>query len=266
MRKLHDKFLSGYIAVRALPGSPMYAGNDKEIIDKAVQEADIYKENGVDSLFLENDHDLPYIKTPLPKQAIKLLIKIAKKVRNNFNGPIGIQVLEANNIQALEIAVESDLDYLRVEGFVFAHIGGAGLIEGCAGELLREREKLGANHIKVFADVKKKHTSHSLTSDLDIVDEINQAQFFLADGIIITGKFSGKKPNTEDLIKAKKATKLPVIIGSGMSVDNIEECFPLADGFLVGSTFRKNGEFLEDIDTKRLKKFVKKINQLRDKL
>jgi len=34
----------------------------------------------------------------------------------------------------------------------------------------------------VFGDVKKKHCSHALTGDLDIVDELKQAEFFLVDG------------------------------------------------------------------------------------
>ena len=46
-------------------------------------------------------------------------------------------MLEAANEAALEIAHAADLDFLRVEGYVFAHVGGAGLIEGCAGKLLR---------------------------------------------------------------------------------------------------------------------------------
>jgi predicted TIM-barrel enzyme len=42
------------------------------------------------------------------------------------------------------------------------------------------------------------------------------------------------------LIKAKSATKLPVLIGSGMTAENIEEYLPLADGFIVGFYFRRN--------------------------
>jgi predicted TIM-barrel enzyme len=47
----------------------------------------------------------------------------------------------------------------------------------------------------VFADVKKKHGSHSLTIDLDIKDEIMQAEFFLADGVIVTSQFTGLHPD-----------------------------------------------------------------------
>ena len=115
---------------------------------------------------------------------------------------------------------------------------------------------MNAEHIKVFADVKKKHGSHSLTIDLDIKDEIRQAEFFLADGVIVTSQFTGLNPEKNDLIKAKEATRLPVLIGSGMNVDNIAEYLPLADGFIVGSYFRKDGKFLEKLEAERLNKFM----------
>jgi len=240
-----------------LPGSPLYDGNDQKVIDQALADLEIYKEAGVDSILLENDHDLPYIQPPLDEKGIALMTEIVKELRERFDGPIGIQMLEAANITSLEIAAEADLDYIRVEAFVFAHVGGSGIINGSAGKILRRRKERKAEHIKVFADVKKKHGSHSLTIDLDIKDEIMQAEFFLADGVIVTSQFTGINPDKNDLIKAKSATKLPVLIGSGMTAENIQDYLPLADGFIVGSYFRKDGKFLEKLEPERLNKFMR---------
>jgi membrane complex biogenesis BtpA family protein len=255
-RALPSKFLAAMIAVLPLPGSPLYKGNDQRVIDQALADLDIYKKAGVDSIIFENDHDLPYIQPPLDEKAIALMTAICKEARKRFNGPIGVQMLEAANIESLEIAAEAGLDYIRVEAFVFAHVGGSGIINGSAGKILRRRKELNAEHIKVFADVKKKHGSHSLTIDLDIKDEIMQAEFFLADGIIVTSQFTGLNPDKSDLVKAKDATRLPVLIGSGMNVDNIAGYLPLADGFIVGSYFRKDGKFLEKLEPGRLDKFM----------
>src|SRR5580765_1439078 len=189
--------------------------------------------------------------------------RIAREVRVRFSGPIGIQMLEAANETALEIACEADLDFVRVEGYVFAHVGGAGLIEGCAGKLLRRRKELGCEHIKVFGDVKKKHCSHALTGDLDTLDEIKQAEFFLVDGVIITGARTTEPPSIPELRRVKKQTHVPVIIGSGMTTQNIKSYFPLADGFIVGSTFREGGKFLGRLDPKRLEFFMKHFRLLR---
>ena len=255
-RILPAKFLAAMIAVLPLPGSPLYDGDDQKVIDQALADLEVYKEAGVDSILLENDHDLPYIQPPLDEKGVDLMKKIAKEVRGRFDGPIGVQMLEAANLTSLEIAAEADLDYIRVEAFVFAHVGGSGIINGSAGKILRRRKELKAEHIRVFADVKKKHGSHSLTIDLSIQDEIRQAEFFLADGVIVTSQFTGINPDKNDLVKAKSATKLSVLIGSGMTAENIKAYLPLADGFIVGSYFRKDGKFLEKLEPERLNKFM----------
>ncbi|HSU56683.1 MAG TPA: BtpA/SgcQ family protein [Candidatus Dormibacteraeota bacterium] len=256
MRSLPDKFLAAMIAVLPLPGAPRYGGHPKRIIQQALSDLAHYRDVGVDVIILENSHDLPYIKPPLPKEAIKVMKELARAIREGFKGPIGIQMLEAANETALEIAHEADLDFLRVEGYVFAHIGGAGLIEGCAGKLHRKRKELGCEHIKIFGDLKKKHCSHALTADLDIVDELKQAEFFLIDGVIVTGQRTTEPPSIPELKRVRKNAHVPIVLGSGITAQNLKTYFPLADGFIVGSTFRKNGDFLGALERKRLDAFM----------
>ena len=256
MRPLPDKFLAAMIAVLPLPGAPRYQGDDERILAHVLSDLAHYREAGVDALVLENSHDLPYIKPPLPAAAVDLMRHIAREVRANFAGPVGIQMLESANETALEIAHAADLDFVRVESYVFAHVGGAGLVEGCAGQLLRRRKSLGCEQIKIFADVKKKHCSHALTGDLDIMDEVKQAEFFLVDGVIVTGARTTEPPNQAELRRVKKNARVPLIIGSGMTAENIREYLPLADGFIVGSTFREGGRFLGALEPARLEKFL----------
>jgi uncharacterized protein len=263
MRQLPDKFLAAMIAVLPLPGAPRYAGNQKQIIDHALSDLNLYRAAGVDAVVLENSHDLPYIKPPLPGPAVTLMTRIAREVRKHFSGPVGLQMLEGANQTALEIAYAADLDFLRVEGYVFAHVGGAGLIEGCAGHLLRRRRELGCEHIKVFSDVKKKHCSHALTGDLDILDEVKQAEFFLTDGIIVTGARTTEPPQAIELRRVKRHAKVPVVIGSGLTPQNLRSYFALADGFIVGSTFRERGQFLGRLEKRRLDAFMKVFCSLR---
>ncbi len=257
MRPFPEKCLAAMIAVRALPGAPRYDGDDRAIVREALSDLDHDIAAGVDAIVLENSHDLPYIKPPLPAQAVALMTRIARAVRQRFDGPVGIQMLEAANETALEIALAAGLDFLRVEGYVFAHIGGAGLIEGCAGKLLRQRKKLGGEHIKIFGDVKKKHCSHALTGDLDITDVVKQSEFFLVDGVIVTGPRTGESPDLGELKRVKKTARVPVLIGSGLTPANIASYLPLADIFIVGSTLREGGNFLGKLDPARLAKFVR---------
>jgi predicted TIM-barrel enzyme len=49
-----------------------------------------------------------------------------------------------------------------------------------------------------------------------------------------------------------------------MTAGNIQEYLPLADGFIVGSYFRKDGKFLETLEPERLNQFMKAFVSARD--
>lgn len=262
-RPLPEKALVAMIAVLPLPGAPRYAEDDVRIVEQAAADLEAYKEAGVDCILLENSHDLPYIKPPLPAAAIDLMEHIAHEARRHFKGPIGLQLLEAANEQALELAHRARLDFLRVEGYVFAHVGGAGLIEGCAGRLHRLRAQRECRHLRIFGDIKKKHCSHALTADLDIVDVLRQAEFFLADGVVVTGARTGAQPDVVELRQVQDAARVPVWVGSGMTPENLDRFLPHADGFIVGSTFRKDGAFLGRLEPDRLRRFVDRFRAVR---
>ncbi|GIX50126.1 MAG: BtpA protein [Limisphaera sp.] len=252
------------VALQPLPGSPLHAGSHRAILERALADAHLYQRAGVDALLIENSYDLPYTQPPLPGPAIRLVTRIARELRSLFPGPIGIQLLEAANETALEIAAETDLDFLRVEGYVFAHVGGAGIIQGCAGRLLRLRRRLRAEHIRIFADLKKKHCAHALTADLDIVDELKQAEFFLADGVIVTGPRTGEAPALQELHRVRRHAHVPVWIGSGITPTNLPRYFKEADGFIVGSAFRTGGDFFGSTDPERLRAFLETWRRCRD--
>lgn len=53
--------------------------------------------------------------------------------------------------------VVKGLDFIRAEGFVFSHVADEGFLDACAGDLLRYRKQIGADHVQIFTDIKKKH-------------------------------------------------------------------------------------------------------------
>ncbi len=65
-----------------------------------------------------------------------------------------------------------------------------GWIDACAGPLLRYRRQIGGSNIAVFCDIKKKHSAHAVTQDVDIAETARAAAFFRADGVIITGSIT----------------------------------------------------------------------------
>ena len=252
-----DATLIGMIHVGALPGTPLNALPLTELIRLAREEALTYRDSGIDAIMIENMHDRPYIKGGVGPEITAAMTAIAYEVKLASQLPCGIQILAGANREALSVALAADLEFIRTEGFVFAHIADEGLIESDAGELLRFRRKIGAENVQILTDIKKKHSSHALTSDLDIGETAKAAAYFLSDGLIITGRHTGEEPNVADFEMARSgAPDLPLIAGSGITAENCNTYLGLADALIVGSSLRVEGNWQYPVDPRRVEALV----------
>lgn len=256
------KPIIGMIHVDALPGTPNFKGSIKDIINKAINEAQIYLDAGINSIIIENMHDVPYLNRKVGPEITSLMSIIGYEIKNKTNFPIGIQILAGANKEALACAKSAGIDFIRAEGFVFAHVADEGIINSDAGELLRYKKNIDAKDILIFTDIKKKHSSHNLTADVSIEETAKAAEFFLSDGIILTGTSTGKEADLNELKAVKKISKLPVIIGSGITEMNVESYLPFCDAMIVGSFFKENGNWKNKVEKKRVELFMKKVNSL----
>ena len=102
---------------------------------------------------------------------------VALAVRSDCRLPLGVQVLAGANKEAVAVAHAAGLEFVRVEGFAFAHVADEGIMEACAGELLRFRKHIGAEKVQIWADIKKKHASHALTADVGVGETAGAAEF-----------------------------------------------------------------------------------------
>ncbi|HON44421.1 MAG TPA: BtpA/SgcQ family protein [Planctomycetota bacterium] len=251
-----EKSVIGMIHVPALPGTPKSKMNMQQIVEHCVQETLLYKQCGLQYIMIENMHDIPYMNRKVAPEIVAAMTQIAIQVRSHFEGYIGIQILAGANKEALAVAHCAHLDFIRAEGFVFGHVADEGYIDSCAGELLRYRKFIGAERIVILTDIKKKHSSHAITSDIDIADTAHAAEFFLSDGVIVTGTATGNEPDLHELKIVKKAVKIPVLLGSGITPENIEKYLPYADGFIIGSYFKKDGYWENELEKNRILKLM----------
>lgn len=244
------------VHLQALPGTPLYQGSVKGVIEAAIREATLYKEAGLDGIMLENMHDTPYLKREVGHEISTIMSIIGYEVKKSTGLPIGLQILAGANKAALAAAHSAGLDFIRAEGFVFGHLADEGLIESDAGALLRYRKMIEAEDILILTDIKKKHSAHALTSDVDIVETAQGAAFFRSDGLVITGSSTGKAADLEEVKTVKQATNLPILIGSGINPDNAQSYLNICDGLIVGSWFKKDGYWANPIDPQKVKSMV----------
>jgi len=255
------KPIIGMIHVGALPGTPGSRLALPKIIAEAVREARIYREAGLDGVALENMHDTPYLRGAVGPEIVSAMSLIGHAVKTEFRGVTGIQILAAANREAVAVAHAAGLDWVRVEGFAFAHVADEGFINSCAAELLRYRKQIGADAVSIWADIKKKHSSHAITADISLGETAHAAEFMRADAVIVTGPVTGRPPSPADVEEAKAHSALPVLLGSGVDAKNFREFLPTADGFIIGSAFKRGGHWKNPVDAVAVKKFIRIVEK-----
>jgi uncharacterized protein len=259
-----DRALIGMVHVQALPGTPGHSMPLREVIERAVSEAKLLHEAGFDAIMLENMHDVPYLQREVGPEIVASMTAVATAVRAIVVGPLGVQILAGANHAALAVAHAVGAQFIRAEGFVYASVADEGLMSDAdAGPLLRYRRTIGAEGVRVLADIRKKHCAHAITGDLDIGQYAKAAEFFGADGVIVTGVATGQPIRIDDLGCARVATRLPLIVGSGVTPDSVAGLFAYADALIVGSWYKKDGVWSNDSDAKRVRELVKAVDMAR---
>ncbi|HEV7890334.1 MAG TPA: BtpA/SgcQ family protein [Pyrinomonadaceae bacterium] len=258
------KPLVGVIHVGALPGTPRSRVGVDELTDTAVREAAVYRDGGVDALMIENMHDAPYLRGSVGPEVVAAMAVVGRAVKSETELPVGVQILAGANLEAIAVAHAAGLDYVRVEAYTFAHVADEGIIESSAAELLRFRRKIGADGVRVWADVKKKHAAHSITADVSLGETAAAVEFMLGDAVIVTGSTTGEPPRASDVREAKSHCRIPVLLGSGVTVENVSEFYDTADGFIVGSYFKESGLWSNTVERARVERLVNAVRRLRE--
>lgn len=250
---LPPKALVGMVHVGALPGTPRASQTVGELVRAAVQETWVLAEGGCDAILVENMNDVPYLRRDVGPEVVAAMTAVCRAIREATDLPCGVQILAGANEAALAVALAADFEFIRAEGFVFSHVADEGWMDACAGPLLRYRKMIGAERIAVWADVKKKHAAHAMTADVSLAETVKTAEFFGAGAVIVTGEATGRETSTADLSAARGATKLPVVVGSGVTAENAAAMLQHADAVIVGSALKKDGHWSGPVDLDRVK-------------
>ena len=258
-----EKLMIGMVHLRALPGTPRHSLKMADIVRTAVEEAAALRAAGFDAVLIENMHDVPYLKRSVGPEITAAVTAAAAAVIRAVDCPVGIQILAGANREALAAALAAGAAFIRAEGLVFAHVADEGIIEADAGELLRYRKAIEAEGILVLADIKKKHSSHAITADVDLAQTAHAAEFFGADGLIVTGTATGAPTRKADLIEARKGTSLPLLVGSGTTPENLDDLWAAADGFIIGSWLKEGGRWDRPLDPGRVKEIIASSRRLK---
>jgi membrane complex biogenesis BtpA family protein len=255
-----DRPIIAPVALLPLPGSPRYEGRFDEVLETAMEDARLLESGGVDGLSLENLGDAPYFKSDVPPETVASMARVLIELRRRTALPIGVNVLRNAGRASLAVAQAGGGTFIRVNVLTEAYVTDQGIIEGIAAELMRARRLMGAEGIAVFADVHVKHAAPLLQrpireSALDLVER------GLADVLVVSGSRTGEPPSVDDLRTVRDIAT--VVIGSGVTADNAEELLPAADGAIIATAFRVDGDVRKRVDPERVERIVSIAGRVR---
>jgi len=263
-RKKRKTMLIGMVHIGALPGTPYHKQPLSAIVQQTIEETQLLIEAGFDGIIIENMHDRPYLRRNVGPEIVSAMTRVGTAVQEiltECGKPFGVQILAGANREALAVTQAVGGQFIRAEGFVFSSIADEGLLEEAdAGPLLRYRKMIGADRdIAIWADIKKKHSSHAITNDVDVAETARAAQFFGADAVIVTGQATGMETEIEEVAAVREAVDIPVYVGSGVEPESVKALSQYADGLIVGSWYKRDGQWFNEPDPDRVKQIVQVV-------
>lgn len=251
----------GMVHLGPLPGSPRWKGPMARVLDAALRDARALKAGGVDGAILENYGDIPFLSGRVEASCVAAMAVALRACIEATGLPFGVNVLRNDPVSALAVAVAGGGRFIRTNLHTGSLLTDQGLLHGTAAEALRERARLGAGGVAVFADVLVKHAVTLGPRDPRRAarDAVERG---LADGLLVTGPSTGTRPDFREVAAVRdEMPGVPVLVASGVAPRDMPLVAALADGVVAGTSLKRGGRTAGAVDTARVRVLVKAARQ-----
>lgn len=247
---------------RALPGDPYYdtKGGMQKVVDMAAEEFLALQEGGVDAVMFSNEFSLPYLTKVNPETTVAMA-RIIGEIRKDIRIPFGVNVLW-DPCASLDLAAATGATFIR-EIMSGVYSSDFGLWNTNTGEIARHRARLGLNDLKMIYNIVPEAAKY--LGDRDPADIAKTTVFNCKPDIIcVSGMTAGAETDSQVLTKVKNVIPATAVFANtGCRIDTIEKILAVADGAIVGTTFKKDGLFDNHADKDRVKAFMEKVKSVR---
>ena len=257
----------GMVHLEPLPGAPKFDGDREQILSAARRDARRLAEGGVDAVMVENFGDAPFYPDDVPKHVVASVTRAATAVREAVDVPVGVNVLRNDSLADLAVAQAVGADFVRANVHTGARVTDQGVIEGRAHEVMRERERLDAD-VKLLADHDVKHSAPLGTESFLAESMADGVERGLADATVVTGVGTGRGVDLSDLEavvtrRDEYGLDTPVFVGSGVTSDTVGEILETADGVIVGTALKRDGDVSQPVARDRVEELVAAADAVR---
>ena len=246
----------------ALPGAPLHdakaglagllAGARADL--KALQDA------GFDAVMFGNENDRPY-EFAVDVASTATMAFVVGALRREITVPFGVNVLWDPNA-TVALAAATGAAFVR-EIFTGTYASDMGPWTPDAGRAMRYRNRLGRSDLAMLYNV-----SAEFADSLDrrpLPDRARSAVFSsIPDAVLVSGQITGEAARMEDLEAVKRVLPdTPVLANTGVKHATIADVLRVADGCVVGSALKYEGNTWNAIDPARAKDFMDRARTAR---
>ncbi len=246
----------------ALPGDPYFDkdGGMAKVVENARKDVLALQEGGVDAIMFSNEFSLPYL-TEVRPETVAAMARIIGELKSEIKLPFGVNVLWDPK-RSLDLAVAVDASFVR-EIFTGVYGSDFGLWNTNVGETIRHQHRIGAQNVKLLFNIVPEAASY--VSSRDIISVAKSTVFNnRPDALCVSGLTAGSETDSEILSVVKEIVPNTVVFANtGVRPQNVVEQLTIADGAVVGTTFKKDGKFENHVDVNRVKEFMKIVKEFR---
>ena len=247
----------------ALPGSPLY--DEKKGLDFIYNsiEKDLINLQiaGVDAVMFGNENDRPYQLT-VDTASTAAAAYIIGELKKDIQIPFGVDMLW-DPIATIALGTATKANFVR-EIFTGTYSSDMGIWEPDAGRALRYRKNLGSEEMLLFFNIS---AEFAYSQDRRSLPDRARSVVFssLPDAILVSGQITGEAASMHDLMSVKQALPhTPVLANTGVKHDTVIQVLKTADGCIVGSSLKEDGNTWKPVDPKRARDFMNIVSKFRN--
>lgn len=257
-----EKAIIAMCHLQALPGDPYYNKDlgMEWVVEKAAADVKALQDGGVDAIMFSNEYSLPYL-TKVRTETVAAMARVIGELKPIIKVPFGVNCLWDPSA-SLDLAVATGAKFVR-EIFTGVYASDFGLWNTNCGEVVRHQREIGAENVKLLFNIVPEAAQYLGNRD---IESIAKTTVFNCkpDALCVSGATAGSACNPEILKRTKDTVGETVVFANtGCKPNTIEGLLKVADGAVVGTTFKYDGKFENAVDQKRVEEFMSIVKNFR---
>ena len=252
----------GMVHLGALPGAPLYDAEAglSGLVEGARADLAALQAAGFDAVMFGNENDRPY-EFDVDRASTATMAYVIGRLRDEITVPFGVNVLWDPE-SSIALAAATGAVFVR-EIFTGTYASDMGLWSPDAGKAVRYRDRLGAQDVALFYNVSAEF-AHSLDAR-PLPDRARSAVFSsVPDAVMVSGQITGEAAAMSDLEAVKAVLPdTPVLANTGVKHETVADVLRVADGCVVGSSLKFDGDTWKPVDPERAADFMARARAAR---